>query len=365
MPVDPSTLTPVAQQAVTANPALLGNVEWLRKACDDPDPNADDELLRVLLALIEDALQGALPLLGQNDWSKIAGCLQEVKDCYPEDHDGLLTRFARHGMVTNNTPILAKANVNLNPAARSLAGAMQTSRKTVKTRERSVANAAEQSIESINTTRERVDAEAGDTKEGMDEALSLVKEHSDEAKAEMESLLEDLQQRYGFTTGAVLGGSHETSAESETILMKQHERTARWASVSAVILAAIIVGVRLLVVDSGGIEELFLTVPLLGPVAVLLYIASVETRAANVHRHNASRWLGLSLQLKSLGPFIDDIARKTQQAPDGQQPTPAGHQASMWKDNLIEEVLKRIFRGDIGPYTPPTRRSRRRQEPDT
>ena len=360
MPVDPASLGPYALQAVIEDPALLGNVEWLRKACNDPDPNTDDELLRVLLALIEDALQGALPLLGQNDWSNIGSCLQEVKDCYPEEHDGLLTRFARHGVVTNNTPILAKANVNLNPAARSLAGAMQKSRNTVKARERSVSEAAEQGIESIIAARHRVDDEAGDIKEGMDEALSRVKEQGDEAKAEMESLLEELKERYGFTTGAVLGGSHETSAESATILMKQHERSARQASASAVILATIIVGLRLFGVGPSGIEGHLATVPFLGPVAVLLYIASVETRAASVHRHNAARWLGLSLQLKSLGPFIDDIAQKAQtaQTTDDREP-PA------WKDNLIGEVLKKIFQGDIGPYTPPTRRSRRRDGPDT
>ncbi len=365
MPVDPAVLTPVAQQAVNDHPALWGNVEWLRKTCVDPDPNADDELLRVLLALVEDALQGALPLLGSHDWSQIAPCLQDVKDCYPEGHEGLLMRFAHYNVVADSAPVLAKANVNLNPVARSLAGAMQKSRETVKDKERSVAQVAEQSIESINTTRERVDAEAGGIEEGMDETLSRVTEQGDETKAEMESLLEDLKERYGFTTGAVLGGSHETSAESETVLMKQHEQNARRVSVIAAILAAFIVVLRLFEVGPSGIEGHLATVPFLGPVAVLLYIANVENRAASVHRHNASRWLGLSLQLKSLGPFIDDIARKTQQAPDEQPPTPAGQQASMWTDNLIEEVLKRMFQGDIGPYTPPARRARRRDRPDT
>ena len=100
------------------------------------------------------------------------------------------------------------------------------------------------------------------------------------------------------------------------------------------------------------------TVPLLGgPVAVLLYLASCETRAANVHRHNAARWLGLSLQLKSLGPFIDDLALKVQPAPN--------EQTSGWKDSLIGEVFKRIFKGDIGPYTPPGRRARRRDGTDS
>ena len=352
MPVDPASLDPYAQQAANDHPDLLGNVEWLRKACRDPDPNAGDELLRVLLALVEDALHGALPLLGQTEWLKIAGCLQEIKDCYPEAHEGLLTRFERHGLTDPNAPFLPKANANLNPAAKPLADAMRTSRKTLKNSERSVAEAAEQSIESITTTRHRVDTEAEDIKEGMDEALSLVREQGDEAKAEMESLLEELKERYGFTTGAVLGGSHETSAESETILMRQHERTARRASVSAVVLATVIVVLRLFGVGPSGIEGHLATVPFLGPVAVLLYIASVETRVASVHRHNAARWLGLSLQLKSLGPFIDDIAHKAQttQTTDDQEP-PA------WKDTLVGEVLKEIFQGDIGPYTPPTRRS--------
>ena len=336
----------------------LGMSSGFAEACGDPDPNADDELLRVLLALIEDSLQGALPLLGTNDWSNIAGCLEEVKGCYPEGHEGLLERFARYGVVTNNTPILAKANVNLDSAARSLAGAMRNSRKAVKAQERSVAEAAEQSIESIAATTQQADAEAGDIKEGMDIALSLVKEQGDEAKAEMESLLEDLQERYGFTTGAVLGGSHETSAESERDLMKQHERTARWASISAAVLATAIVGLRLFGVGPSGIEGHLATVPFLGPVAVLLYIASVETRAASVHRHNAARWLGLSLQLKSLGPFIDDLARKSQ--PDSKGQPDASETPPEWRDTLIGEVLKKIFKGDIGPYTPPTRRSRRR-----
>ena len=75
MPVDTADLTPVTQQAVNDHPALWGNVEWLRKTCDDPDPNADDELLRVLLALIEDALQGALPLLGAHDRSPLVRLL--------------------------------------------------------------------------------------------------------------------------------------------------------------------------------------------------------------------------------------------------------------------------------------------------
>ena len=138
-----------------------------------------------------------------------------------------------------------------------------------------------------------------------------------------------------------------------------HERTARRASASAVILATIIVGLRLFGVGPSGIEGYLATVPFLGPVAVLLYIASVETRAASVHRHNAARWLGLSLQLKSLGPFIDDISHKAQtaQTTDNQEP-PA------WKDELVGEVLKGIFKGDIGPYEPPTRRARRRDRSD-
>ena len=103
MPVDPASLDSYALEAVIGHPDLLGNVEWLRKACDAPDPKADDELLRVLLALIEDALEGALPLLGANDWSNIAGCLQDVKDCYPEGHEGFLTRFAHHEVVVDST----------------------------------------------------------------------------------------------------------------------------------------------------------------------------------------------------------------------------------------------------------------------
>ena len=45
MQVDPASLDRYALEAVIGDPALLGNVEWLRKACGDPDPNADDELL--------------------------------------------------------------------------------------------------------------------------------------------------------------------------------------------------------------------------------------------------------------------------------------------------------------------------------
>ena len=357
MPIDPSSLDPYAEQAASDHPDLLGNVEWLRKACNDPHSDADDQLLRVLLALVDDAIHGALPLLGENEWPKIVGCLRDVKDCYPEGHEGLLTRFARHGLTDPNAPILAKANANLNPAAKSLADAMRTSRKTLKNSERSVASTAEQGIESIETTNEQVEQEAERIKSEMDEALSLIREQQDERTTEMKALLEDLQERYGFTVGAALGGSHETSAESEKALMEQHAKRARWAIVFAVMWAMAMVTLKLWGVGPSGLEGHLATVPLLGPVAVLLYLASGETRAASIHRHNATRWLGLSLQLKSLGPFIDDLALKAQPAPNEQAPA--------WKDGLIGQVSERIFQGDIGPYTPPSRRARRRDGTDS
>ncbi len=323
------------KEALRGHPSFPDDIEWLREVSGDPHQDTDGDIIQVFLAMIENAWNGASPMVGTQEWHRIAGCLNAVRNSYPLDRESLLNELNSHAVIKRGGPLLVAAETNPVPAASSLVETMRRSRRAVGDAKRSVENAAQQS------------------QTAMDEALREVEGQQSEAMAQVSSLLEDLQDRYGFTVGATLGGSHETAAEAEKALMRQHTKSARWAQLGAVAWAMAVVILKLAGVGPGGWDGHLISAPLLGgPIAILVYLASSESRAAKVHRHNHARWLGLSLQLKSLRPYVDDLANKAQPK-EGEREAP-------WKDQLLGEASSKIFEGDIGPYEPSLRSTRRR-----
>ncbi|MCY3963314.1 MAG: hypothetical protein OXG34_16880 [bacterium] len=341
------------KEALSGYPSFFDDVEWLREVSGDPHQDTDGDIIHVFLAMIENALNGASAMVGTQEWHRIADCLNDVKNSYPQGRESLLDTLHGRNLIARNGPLLVAAETNPVPAASSLVETMRRSRRAVGDARRSVENAAQQSQNAMNEAVREVEGKAGQSQNAMNEALREFEGHQSEAMAQVSSLLEDLQDRYGFTVGATLGGSHETAAEAEKALMRQHTKSARWAQLGAVAWAMAVVILKLAGVGPGGWDGHLISAPLLGgPVAILVYLASSESRAAKVHRHNHARWLGLSLQLKSLRPYVDDLANKAQPK-EGEREAP-------WKDQLLGEASSKIFEGDIGPYEPSLRSTRRR-----
>ncbi len=291
-------------------------------------------------------------MLGIQEWQRIANCLNVVRGSYPQDRESLLNTLHGYAVIARGGPILVAAERNPVPAARSLVETMRKGRRAVGDAKRSVESAVQQSQSAIDSAVREIEDKAGQSRDAMDGAVREIEEQQSQAMAQLTSLLEDLQDRYGFTVGATLGGSHEAAAEAEKTLMDQHTRSARWAQLGAVLWAMAVVILKLSGVGPSGWDGHLISAPLLGgPVVILVYLASSETRAAKVHRHNHARWLGLSLQLKSLRPYVDDLAKKAQPR-EGEMEAP-------WKDKLLEEASSKIFKGDIGPYEPSYRSTRR------
>ena len=341
------------KEALSGYPSFSDDVEWLREVSGDPHQDTDGDILQVFLAMIENAMNGASPMLGTQEWHRLANCLNDLRNSYPLDRESLLNTLNGHAVITRHGPLLVATETNPVPAASSLIEIMRKSRKAVGDAKRSVESAAQQSQKAMNEAVREVEGKTVQSQDAMNRAVREFEEQQSEAMAQMNSLLEDLQDRYGFTVGATLGGSHETAAEAEKALMRQHTKSARWAQLGAVAWAMAVVILKLAGVGPGGWDGHLISAPLLGgPVAILVYLASSESRAAKVHRHNHARWLGLSLQLKSLRPYVDDLANKAQPK-EGEREAP-------WKDQLLGEASSKLFEGDIGPYEPSFRGTRRR-----
>lgn len=349
-----TSLPDYARNALSGHPNFSDDVEWLREVSGEPDPNADGGILQGFLAMIENALSDPSAMLGSEEWQRIADCLSTVKSSYPQDRESFLNTLQGSSLISRRGPLLAATEKNSVPAARSLVEAMNTGSRALADAKQSVESAAQQSRSGMDAAVRTIEDEAGQSRDAMNGAVRDIEERQSQATSQIKSLLDDLQDRYGFTVGATLGGSHETAAESEKALMDQHTKSARWAQFGAVAWAMAVVILKLAGVGPSGWDGHLISAPLLGgPVAILVYLASTETRAAKVHRHNHARWLGLSLQLKSLRPYVDDLASKAQPS--------EGTVEAAWKDKLLEEVSSTIFKGDIGPYQPPTSRTRPRE----
>jgi len=247
------------KEALRGHPSFPDDIEWLREVSGDPHQDTDGDIIQVFLAMIENAWNGASPMVGTQEWHRIAGCLNAVRNSYPLDRESLLNELNSHAVIKRGGPLLVAAETNPVPAASSLVETMRRSRRAVGDAKRSVENAAQQS------------------QTAMDEALREVEGQQSEAMAQVSSLLEDLQDRYGFTVGATHGGSHETAAEAEKALMRQHTKSARWAQLGAVAWAMAVVILKLAGVGPGGWDGHLISAPLLGgPIAILVYWQAVR-----------------------------------------------------------------------------------------
>ena len=89
-----------------------------------------------------------------------------------------------------------------------------------------------------STTTKRQEVEAS-VNQAAEEVIKALSESQDTAAGEMDRLLEDLRERYGFTAGQVLGGAHEIAADAEDRLAKSHGKRSRRSMLIAVIWAAV------------------------------------------------------------------------------------------------------------------------------
>ena len=120
--------------------------------------------------------------------------------------------------------------------------------------------------------------------EFRDIGLEAQKRHA-EISVEMDSLVEDLEKRYGFVAAQVLGGSHEIAAKSEKETSDQHKKKAWWCAIAAAVWAALIAAWEQVGPAFGWVDEqgqwldLVGPLPVLGsPVAILIFLAIREGR---------------------------------------------------------------------------------------
>ena len=161
-----------------------------------------------------------------------------------------------------------------------------------------------------------------------------------EISAEMDSLLEDLEKRYGFVAAQVLGGSHEIAAKAEKETSDQHKKRAWRCAIAAAVWAVLIAAWEQVgpvfgwVEDQGQWLDLVGPLPLLGsPVAILIFLAIREGRMAKTHSVNHVRLQSLELQLKSWEPYVNTLS-----------------QAS--REEMEKAITPKLFVGDLGATQP-------------
>ena len=187
--------------------------------------------------------------------------------------------------------------------------------------------------------RESTDARS---KALSDEASRILQEFSDMEEqasgrhaatvAEMKRLLEELEERYGFTSTQVLGGAHELAAKAEEEEAVRHDNISQWSMWTAVAIAAI-AQVFWYAGWSPDWTEWFdplRSLPLIGsPVVILLFVAKREGRVAAEHRARHERLQSLSLQFRSWEPYLNTLSEDV-------------------RAEMERQVTPRLFVGDAG-----------------
>ena len=366
-----------ARAALEERPGFRDNVEWLQRASDETSSDADGhEVLSALLMLVEGTLSDASVLSGPRMWDAVSGCIQQIR------HSGgnsagrqhMLQVIDNYQLLQQIAPVLAVNNLNPTKSARRLTRAMGDARRALEAESEAVASAASEATQSIEEAadhrRREVEEAAGGHQQTMGEAAQRVENaarESEEAGQDAQrqigeaidkanERLAELEERYGFVAGGVLGGAHEAAAGAELNLAEQHTKHAKWAKWSAAVWSAatqvLVVLMRIFDWGPSGLEGIAVAVPLIGgPAGILIYIAASETRTANTHRRNHARLQSLELQLKSLRPYIADLTSGP--------PPPVGGDNGL-KDKLLGDISPSLFPGDVGLDEPlPERRARR------
>ena len=203
----------------------------------------------------------------------------------------------------------------------------------------------------LRSSFERTEAsfrESSDTrsKELSEEASRILQEFSDMEEqaserhaatvAEMKRLLEELEERYGFTATQVLGGAHELAAGVEEKQAKRHTAISQWSMWTAVAIAVIaqVFWYAGWTPDWNEWFDPLRSVPLIGsPVVILLFVAKREGRVAGEHRARHERLQSLSLQFRSWEPYLNTLSEDV-------------------RPKMEQQVTPRLFVGDPGSAEP-------------
>ena len=374
---DLDSLPDHARAALDERPGFRDDIEWLQRICDETSPDADRyEVLLALLTLVENALAGASVLIGPRLWDALHGCIQQIRHNGGEsaDRQRIVELVDGFQLLPQIAPVLAVNNASPTKSARQLTRAMGDARRALETESDAVATTASEAKRSIEEAadqrRQEVEEAAGGHQQTMGEAVQRVQLAAQEAEEagqgarrqigeavdKANQRLAELEERYGFVAGGVLGGAHEAAARAELNLAEhhtKHAKRAKWAAAAwSAATQVLVVLMRIFDWGPSGLEGIAVAVPLIGgPAGILIYIAASETRTANTHRRNHARLQSLELQLKSLRPYIADLTSG---------PTPPVGGDNGLKDKLLGDISPKLFIGDVGPDEPPLERRARR-----
>ena len=166
-----------------------------------------------------------------------------------------------------------------------------------------------------------------------DETLAEVEAAKTSTTEEMERLLDQVREKYGFTGAQVLGGAHENKARESLAEAKKH----RWwglGSLLAAVAYALMAQVFSWTPDWQRWTDVLGALPIASPILILLVIARNENRLASRERQLAGDLMHLSLQFQALEPYrslLDDETRPV----------------------MDKQIMSRMFPGDtssgIGP----------------
>lgn len=108
-------------------------------------------------------------------------------------------------------------------------GRLKNARRNIANTETRLEEAENDFGEFLDTHRTAVAQKAGETTDKLIDAELSISTHHAESCEKMNDLLEDLQERYGFTAQQVLGGAHEGAANAEHRLAESHSLRSRWS----------------------------------------------------------------------------------------------------------------------------------------
>lgn len=203
---------------------------------------------------------------------------------------------------------------------RNLRSANTVLSREVETVKQSADRTLDAELDRLRTKSEELNGQA-------DEALAAVDAAKTATTEEMDRLLNQVREKYGFTGAQVLGGAHENKASESLAEAKRHRR---WglSSLFAAVAYALVAQAFSWTPDWQQWTDVLGALPVASPILILLIIARNENRLASRSRQLAGDLMHLSLQFQALEPYrslLDDDTR-----PD-----------------MDKRIMSRMFPGDV------------------
>ncbi|MYI30804.1 MAG: hypothetical protein F4119_05515 [Acidimicrobiia bacterium] len=298
---------------------------------------ADDivELLDWTLVVLATASQPLLPNTFCNINNGFAAINQSLIDHMLPAKDDMLSILRELSYIPGQRSVPSQVIANrLNDGIKKARRNLIASETRFKTKQEEVENTF---TEFLEDQRRSLIGKVNEIESKLGEVESSTTSQHDSILEQMNRLLEDLRERYGFTAEQVLGGAHESAANAERELAQLHSLRSRWSMWGAVVWAGILQVVWLFGFTPEWDQwfDAARALPIVGsPVVILLFVAKREGSVASEHRVRFARLQSLALQFKSWKPYVETLTEEA-------------------RSDFEKDITPKLFVGDTGILSPP------------